>query len=145
MKKSTMNTNRQNLRRGVIDYLLAFIVVFAFMMTMIYLLVGYGSVVKLQNYLDIVTVQGSRILAAEGNQSAVVSMANLLKPQLIANIDDANLSCASSSGERMITLAVTLDYKAAVLGDVDLTSTATAYNELIDQETSCTLTLGVTP
>lgn len=145
MKKTVLNSNKPNFRNGVLDYLLAFIIVFAFMITMIYLLVGYGSIVKVQNYLDIVTVQGSRILAAEGNQSAVVSMANALKPQIVATIADSNLTCSSTTGDRLVTLQVALSYSAAVLGGVNLNSTATAYNELVDQEINCILNIGVTP
>lgn len=129
-------------RRGVIDYILTFIVLFMAFIWMLFLVIGYSNVGRIQSSLDIMTTQGSRVLSTSGNIDSFVNIANQARLNLMQTIvaNDLIQTCVDDGG-RIVTISVSFLYDPPVLSERNITSSASAYNE--QNSSSCQFFLNI--
>ncbi len=132
-----------NMRNGMVDFVMAFMLLFVTFVLMLFLVLGFRNSVKIESYLDAVATQGVRILAIENDENEVITLANTLKMTAIETVDIDDLTCSVGSGDRVVHLVIQVDYEVPVLGSKTFKSSAAAYNEDQNQELNCTLLLGV--
>jgi Flp pilus assembly protein TadG len=134
-------------RRGVVDQIMMLMMVFVFLVTLFFLIVDYSSIGKVQNQLDMMSRQGSRLISLGKNQEKVVNMINTLKTNYFQAITVDDISCSSAENDLskvIFNIQGTLQSRFDGLGSdgaVTITSVSVAYNENSSDETNCSVVL----
>ncbi len=135
------------MRRGAIDQILMMMMVFVFLVTLFFLIVDYSSVAKVQNQLDIVSRQGSRLVSLGKSDDRIVSMINSLKTNYFKDVIVDDIVCQSSANDLskvLFKIEGKFHSRFKALGsdgDITVTSTSVAYNENGTDEINCSVVL----
>ena len=133
------------MRRGVLEYVVALLVIFVFFVWLLFLIIGYANVGRIQSKLDAMAFQGSRMLSVGDGTDDVAAMVNKLKPAYAQDISSGDVAGGCTAGSREVSLTVQADYNATVLGTKTITSRSSAYNEASEQNCNYTITLVPAP
>lgn len=135
------------MRRGVIDQVLMLMMVFVFLVTIFFLVIDYASVGKVQNQLDMMARQGSRLVSLGKSAEKVATMINALKTNYFRSVTADDVVCATSeNGKAKVLFNIEGSFQSRfdVLGDdgrITVTSQSVAYNEYSSDEINCSVIL----
>jgi Flp pilus assembly protein TadG len=135
------------MRRGVVEQIMMLMMVFVFLVTLFFLIVDYSSIGKVQNQLDMMSRQGSRLISLGKDQEKVVNMVNALKTNYFQaiTIDDINCIIAENEQSKVIfNIQGSFQSRFDGLGssgEVVITSISVAYNENNSDEMNCSVVL----
>lgn len=137
-----------HMRRGVIDQILMMLLVFVFLVTMFFLIVDYSSIGKIQNQLDMLTREGSRLVSLGKDKEKIANLVNMMRTNYYAPITTDDIACNvdSTKTTNKVTFIVSAPFysKFEALGsdgNMVITSTSLSYNEFSSSEVNCTVTL----
>ena len=142
-----MEVVKTKMRRGVIDQIMMLMMVFVFLVTLFFLVVDYSSIGKVQNQLDMMSRQGSRIISLGKDQDKVVTMINAMRTKYFQSVDADDISCSvlnNNLAKVVFNIQGAFESRFDTLGDegsVALSSISVAYNENSTDEVSCSVTL----
>ncbi len=134
-------------RRGVIDQIMMFMMVFVFLVTLFFLIVDYSSIGKMQNQLDMISRQGSRLISLGKDHENIANMVNTLKTNYFRAVTDDDISCDATDNELsrvVFNIQGSFESRFDALGsdgEVTISSVSVAYNENSTDEMNCTVVL----
>jgi len=130
-------------KKGFIDQFLMFMILFVAFVFMLFLVIGYSNVSRIQNNLDTIAGIVARMVSTGKNTTDIVNRINSLKLAHFASVTEAdiNTTCGGSSNKIIFSLSTT--YDPPILKVFTLTSTSSAYNE--QNSSDCTFTLTLQP
>ena len=135
------------MRKGAIDQILMLMMVFVFLVTILFLVVDYASVGKMQNQLDMIARQGSRFVSLGRDTEKIAGMINTLKTNYFQNVSSDDIVCNRLEDEKakvLFRVEGIFQSRFKLLGDngkVAVSSTSVAYNEFDSDEINCSITL----
>lgn len=115
--------------RGYIDQIIAFMLVFVFFVFLLFLIIGYSNVSRIQYNLDTLTGILTRMISTGKSMSQVEAKINSFKLPIFQNVTTANITGSCSGNSNRVQFTITATYRAPILGSVNVVSSSTAYNE----------------
>jgi len=135
------------MRKGAIDQILMLMMVFLFLVTMLFLVVDYASVGKMQNQLDMIARQGSRFVSLGREPVKIADMVNALKTNYFQSVSEDDIVCERFENEKAKVIFYvdgTFHSRFTLLGNdgnISVSSTSVAYNEADTDEINCSVSL----
>jgi len=134
------------MRRGILDHIIMQILIFVFFVTMLFLVIDYSSVARVQNLLDTIAQQGARMVSLDRTLTQVASMINANKTDYYLAVNSSDITCISTGSSSQVNFIASGDYNTSfsTLGDsgvVTVVSRSTAYNEVNSSDLNCTISL----
>jgi len=134
------------MRRGILDHIIMQILIFVFFVTMLFLVIDYSSVARVQNLLDTIAQQGARMVSLDRTLTQVANMINANKTDYYLAINSSDITCISTGSSSQVNFTASGDYNTSfsILGDsgvVTVVSRSTAYNEVNSSDLNCTISL----
>ena len=135
------------MRKGVIDQILMLMMVFVFLVTLFFLVIDYSSVGKVQNQLDMMARQGSRLISLGKDEESVATMINALKTNYFKSVHADDVHCETAENEKAkVVFNVRGDFQSRfdALGNdgkIAVSSRSVAYNEQSSDEINCSVVL----
>lgn len=136
------------MRRGVVEQVMMLLMIFVFLVTIFFLIIDYSSIAKVQNQLDMLTREGSRLISLGKGEDKVANMVNLLKTNYYKSVTTDDISCIEDStlttNRVLFTVQAPFHSRFDAIGesgDVPVISTSVAYNEWSSSEVNCTVVL----
>ncbi len=116
-------------RRGFIDQFLAFMVIFVAFVSMLFLIIGYANISKIQNNLDTMAAIVARMISTGKTTSQIVDKINSFKLPYYAPIAAADINTTCSGSSNKIVFSISAKYDPPILGAFTISSVSSAYNE----------------
>lgn len=128
-------------RRGFIDQFLMFMVVFVAFVSMLFLIIGYSNIARIQNNIDTMTGIVARMLSTGKSTSDVANRLNSLKLPYFQTVSTSDINSVCSDGANKIMVTISGSYNAPILGAFSLSNTSSAYNEQNSSDCNVTISL----
>lgn len=116
-------------RRGFIDQFLAFMVIFVAFVSMLFLMIGYSNISKIQHNLDTMASIVSRMVSTGKTTAQIVDKINSFRLAYFAPITAADINTVCSGSSNKILFTVSGIYDPPVLGAFTISGVSSAYNE----------------
>ncbi|MCI4399171.1 MAG: hypothetical protein JHC37_01285 [Campylobacteraceae bacterium] len=116
-------------RSGFIDQFLAFMIIFVAFVSLLFLIIGYSNISRLQNNMDTMANIVARMFSTGKTADDVINRINSVKLGYFATAttSDMNISCLGSTNKIVVTISSS--YDPPVLGVFNINSASSAYNE----------------
>jgi len=116
-------------RRGFIDQFLVFMIIFVAFVSLLFLIIGYSNISRLQNNIDTMANIVARMFSTGKTADDVINRINSVKLGYFATATtgDMNISCLGSTNKIVVTISSS--YDPPVLGVFNISNTSSAYNE----------------
>lgn len=129
------------MRKGYIDQFLVFTVIFTMFVFMLFLVIGYSNVSKIQYNLDTMSGIIARMASTGKSMEQMTEKINSFKLPYFRDITEDDISVTCSGGDNKIVFTVSGSYDPPVLPSFDIVSTSSAYNE--QNSSNCVMTLNL--
>lgn len=136
------------MRRAIVDQVMMLMFIFVFLVTIFFLVIDYSSVGKVQNQLDMLTREGSRLISLGKGEDKVANMVNILKTNYYQSVTSDDINCiedtTKSTNRVVFTVLAPFHSRFDAIGEsgeVNVSSTSIAYNEWSNNEINCTVVL----
>jgi len=134
------------MRKGVIDHIIMQIIGFVFFVTILFLVIDYGNIARMQNLLDTIAQQGARMISLDKTLTQVANMINANRSDYYLAVSSSDIVCVATGSSSQINFIASGDYNTSftALGDdgvVSVTSGSSAYNEANSSDVNCTISL----
>jgi len=134
------------MRRGILDHIIMQILVFVFFVSMLFLVIDYGNIARMQNILDTIAQQGARMISLDNTLTQVANMINAQKTNHFLSVSSSDIVCISSGSSSQVNFIANGDYNTSFSaignnGAVSVTSGSSAYNEANSSDINCTISL----
>lgn len=126
-------------RKGYVDQFLAFMVIFTMFVFMLFLVIGYSNVSRIQNNFDTMGSIVSRMISTGKTMDQVVDKINSFKLPYFKDITKSDININCSGYDNKLVFRIWGLYDPPVLNEFNITSTSSAYNE--QNSSSCEFTL----
>ncbi len=126
-------------RKGYIDQFLAFMVIFTMFVFMLFLVIGYSNVSRIQHNFDTMGSIVSRMVSTGKTMEQIVDKINSFKLPYFNDITENDIDINCSGSDNKLVFRIWGMYDPPVLNEFNITSTSSAYNE--QNSSSCEFTL----
>jgi len=128
-------------RKGFIDQFLAFMVIFVAFVSMLFLVIGYANISKIQNNLDTMASIVARMVSTGKTTAQIVDKINSFRLAYFAPITAADINTTCSGSSNKIVFSVSGTYDPPVLGVFTINGVSSAYNE--QNSSDCTMSVSL--
>jgi len=134
------------MRRGILDHIIMQIIVFVFFVTMLFIVIDYSSIARVQNLLDTIAQQGARMVSLDRTLTQVSNMINANKTNYFLAVNSSDIVCTTTGASSQVNFIAQGDYNTSFStfgnsGVVTVVSRSTAYNEVNSSDLNCTISL----
>ena len=132
------------LKKGVVDQILLWMVMFISFITILFLVLDYYKVIKTKDRVDTVTNYGVRMKALGKEDDDIVSGINNIKSDFFDTVAVGDLSCNDDDTTTgyQVTFTANITYNNMFLSEFEsINSKASAFNEVSNHNIECTLIL----
>jgi len=134
------------MRRGVLDHIIMQLLVFVFFVTMLFLVIDYSNIARVQNVTDTIAQQGARMISLEKSLGQVANMINSQKTDYYTSVSGSDIVCITTGSSSQISFTANADYNTSfpLLGNngvITVISRSSAYNEANSSDVNCTISL----
>jgi hypothetical protein len=132
------------MKKAIVDQVLLWIVIFISFITIFFFIVDYYSVVKLKDKSDLLVQYSVRMIALNKTTDEVVTGLNSIKSDYLNTISSEDLVCSIiTNGEYKVKVTSWIDIDNIILEDVNMSASASSFNEASSSNISCTLNLSI--
>lgn len=134
----------KRMKKAIVDQIMLWTTVFVSFVVILFLVVDYSMVMRMQGNMELMSQYGARMTAIGKSETEIATQLNNMKVSYFGTISGGDIVCTTTTdGSYKIIFNITGLYTDTnILNPRDtLTSSSAVFNELTTDEVECNLTL----